>query len=76
MDWWFAASPAVAATWIRIHERWPEYLAALRARGIGQGWAHWTWPAHIHIFLNMSAAVRFHHVRRTATSTLASCVAH
>lgn len=62
LDWWFAAPPEVAAGWINIHTRWPEYLAQmrrLRLGGIGTSFSHYVWPVHIHVIANLSARVRF-----------------
>ena len=59
MDWWFAAAPAVVATWMDIDRKWDEYVRALQMRHIHNAWAHWAWAAHIHLFLNASASVRF-----------------
>ena len=65
MDWWFAAAPSVVATWIDIDRHWEQYVRSLNVRGIAQTWSHWAWPAHIHLFLNASAKVRFLHFANT-----------
>ena len=60
MDWWFAASPSVVATWADIDRDWKTYVKEFRSRGIDQFWGHWAWPLHIHHFLRKGEMVRFH----------------
>ncbi|KAL1496879.1 hypothetical protein AB1Y20_014460 [Prymnesium parvum] len=59
MDWWFAAPPEVAASWVRIDREWATVnarLAALRAR---RSFSHYVWPILVHDLLNATRDVRF-----------------
>ena len=46
MDWWFAAAPAVAASWMNISTEWDAYARANAALGIGNTWGHFIWAQH------------------------------
>ena len=59
MDWWMAARPATLATWSLIDQRWSEYERRNGELGIGNTWAHFVWPQHIHDTLNASGQLRF-----------------
>ena len=59
MDWWFAARPEVARSWIDISEQWPLYKKRLQKMHIARWFSHYLWAIHVHDFINVTDAVRF-----------------
>lgn len=59
MDWWFAARPEVARSWIAISERWDVYRNTLRRMRVARWFSHYIWAIHVHDQLNLTAEVRF-----------------
>ena len=66
MDWWFAAPPAVVASWMDIALDFESHLNKLTTRLTTKGrkldyniFSHYLWPSHVHDFLNATALVRF-----------------
>ena len=49
MDWWFAASPAIAASWLNISVYWASYAQANTELGIGNVWGHFLWAQHVRL---------------------------
>jgi len=59
MDWWFAAAPDVAASWIEISDKWEWYHERLRRMMLARHFSHYVWAVHVHDMLHRSADVRF-----------------
>merc|ERR1712113_167493 len=49
MDWWFAAAPATAASWLNISLYWESYAQNNKQLGIGNLWGHFIWAQHVHL---------------------------
>lgn len=59
MDWWFIATPTVAASWLQISDSWHYYRRRMQHLRISYFMAHYTWAFHVNDALNRSASVRF-----------------
>jgi hypothetical protein len=59
MDWWFAARPAVVATWVEISSQWEWYKERMRRMLIWRYFSHYIWAFHVHDVLNRTVDVRF-----------------
>lgn len=59
MDWWFAARPEIAKSWIDISEKWDAYKARLQQLHIARWFSHYIWAIHVHDMLNASSNIRF-----------------
>ena len=59
LDWWFVATPAVAATFGRIYDDFRIYRSALSRIAPFPDWSHFYWGFHINRRLKMRQTVRF-----------------
>ena len=76
LDWWIAARADVLASWRRIPEEWPAYVAlAARLRLPKTLWSHYLWPMHLHDVLNATDRLRFA-VSRVSLARLALPLLH
>ena len=59
LDWWFAATPAVARTFGAIYDKWDAYKRGVLNIGPFTLWTHFFWAFHIRHVLRAAEATRF-----------------
>ena len=59
MDWWFAASPSVALTWLDVSEDWKFYQQKLNRLPLARWFSHYVWAIHVHDRIQRTASIRF-----------------